>query len=66
MWYEYAVDELTPFGDSAPFDTWPDLSQTSSELDCGSNCIQGELVARTKTVNNIAENVSAYAMLSEL
>ena len=66
-WYEFDGDQITGYATNpASMTTWPALGTTSSELDCGNACIQGELVMRTKTVNGVASNVNAYQMLEAL
>lgn len=62
-WYEYDLDSISAF---AAGSTWPAIDTSASEVDCGSNCVQGELIARTKTVNNVVQNVNAYSILQQL
>jgi len=50
-WVEYAVDDISAF---AVDSTWPALNLVTNSLDCGSNCVQGELPARTKSLNSVA------------
>ena len=57
------MDDVSAF---AAGSTWPALNTAASEVDCGSNCVQGELIARTKTVSGVVQNVNAYSILQQL
>ena len=66
-WFEFDGDQITPYATTPDaMKTWPALSTTFSELDCGNACLQGELVARTKMISGVAHNVNAYKMLEAL
>ena len=61
-WIEYDIDDISVKTGT----TYPDLGQITKFVDCGSNCVQGQLVPRSKIVNTFATNYSPYEILQQL